>query len=102
VSGTPFAANRVESELAGKLLDALARPAFSAERFTNGAAERLNVAVARKVAGKEIVVPPPRAGAEVLDLEESLRASVVELGAGPGTKKAPASRLQPRRRARAS
>lgn len=92
VSGAPFAASRVERQLAGQLLDGLARPAFDAERFTNGGAERVRLAVARKVEGKEIVVPMPRASAETLDLEESLRASVAELG--PGTKKAPASRVR--------
>lgn len=95
------ALSRTETALAGRLLDALEEPAFSAERFTNGAAERFAAAVQRKVDGKEVVPAPPAPGAVIVHLEEALRMSVAELTPKPRKKTAaPAPARQ--RAARAS
>ena len=82
----------LELELAGKLLDVLARPTFrgAIETLADGGAARVKGAVDRKVEGKEIVVPPPREDTGPLDLVEQLRASVPAT-ATKGPKKARAA-----------
>lgn len=95
-----------ELELGNRLLDS-----FERSDFRNALADlvdtgdtRVKAAVDRKVAGHEIVVPPPRKDAGLpIDLLEQLRASVPVRGPKKTrAPAAPASQAQSRRRARAS
>ncbi|MBX3264895.1 MAG: hypothetical protein KF782_34810 [Labilithrix sp.] len=96
----------VEIGLCSALIAKFERPTFEAALadLVDRGAERIRATVDRKVAGHEVVVPPARVDNSPLDLLEQLRASV---GSDAGPKKAraggaPSSRMQPRKRARAS
>jgi DNA end-binding protein Ku len=86
----------LELELGGKLLGGLSLEGSFGEVIAGlidcGGA-RVKAAVARKVAGHQIVVPPPRADSAPLDLLAQLRASVPTRGPKKA-RSAPASRLQ--------
>lgn len=102
--GTPLSPE--ELELAGKLFDTLTRPSFrlAINAIADGGAARVKAAVDRKVAGQQIVVPPPREDAGPHVLIEQLRASVPVAARGASPKKAtrrssPASQVRQGRRA---
>ncbi|MBX3205134.1 MAG: hypothetical protein KF764_08690 [Labilithrix sp.] len=89
-----------ELELGGRLLGELTQPSFRLvlDGLVDGGAKRVTAAVERKVDGREVVVPPPRADSSPLDLLEQLEASLAR-----GPKKArPAAAPASRKRARAS
>lgn len=65
-----------ELGLAEKVLSGMLVPRFDADRFTDEAAARIKEAVARKVDGKEIVVPKPATADKKLDLVEQLERSL--------------------------
>jgi len=88
IERAPASVSEVELELARRLFRAMQSDAFDASKYKDTWAIRVRAAVDRKVAGDEFVVPPVVPGAQVLDLEEALRASIAA---------APASK--PRRRA---
>lgn len=68
-----------ELALAGLLIDQLAKPAFDPSEFKDRYAERVEQAVAQKVAGEQVVVAPAAAQSNVIDLLEALKQSVVAL-----------------------
>lgn len=92
-----------EMDLGVQLLDGLTRPSFlaAAAALTDGGAARVQAAVARKVAGHEVVVPVTRQADAPIDLLEQLRASVPPPRSPKrASRRAPASEVQSGRRAR--
>jgi DNA end-binding protein Ku len=79
-----------ELGLAQQLIAAIACDAFDASKYRDEVKERIEAAIARKVAGEEIAIAPTvTATAQVVDLAEALRASLNVAGRIP-PKSAPA------------
>lgn len=71
---------KAEQDLADQLVDQLSSDAFDPEKYHDEYEERLTKAIESKVAGEEIMAPPERPEAQVVDLFEALKRS---LGAKP-------------------
>jgi DNA end-binding protein Ku len=85
-----------ELKLAEQLIAHLAAKRFDANEYHDEFKERVEAAIQRKVAGKEVSLaeaPQPRAGANVIDLMQALRASLGEKTAKPARKE----RKEPKR-----
>jgi DNA end-binding protein Ku len=87
-----------ELELAKQLVDALASDSFDPSSYTDVVGERIREAVQKKVEGHEFkIADAPLAGAQVIDLQAALLASVRRRTEAPAKVAAPA-----RKRARKS
>jgi DNA end-binding protein Ku len=73
-----------ERELAQKLIEQLSADAFDASQYHDSFTERVEQAVAQKVAGEEISVAPEAPKAQIIDLFEALKKSLAHVeSAGP-------------------
>lgn len=82
-----------ELEMAGKLIAAMEKP-FEPENYTDEYQGRLREAIARKIAGEELVSPQPEPAATIINLMDALQASLERRGDT-------ASKPKPRRKATA-
>jgi DNA end-binding protein Ku len=68
-----------ELELAGQLIEQLAKPRFEPEKFEDEYRQSVLAAIERKVAGQEIVaVPAEQPREQIIDLVAALKASLAE------------------------
>jgi DNA end-binding protein Ku len=92
---TTIAIKDNELELAKQLVDQLANDKFEPEKYEDDYRRALLAAVDRKVAGEEIVAPPPEEAREqIIDLVAALKKSLADKAA-----KAPAAEAAPARKA---
>jgi DNA end-binding protein Ku len=92
----PAPVSDAELKLAEQLIAHLAVKRFDPNEFHDEFKERVEAAIQRKVAGKEVSLaeaPQPRAGGNVIDLMQALRASLGEKAAKPARKE----RKEPKR-----
>ena len=73
-----------ELKLAVQLIEQISSDSFDPSAYEDDVKKRIEQAVQKKVEGEEISIstPEPRAGGEVIDLMEALRASLAKTGAG--------------------
>ena len=69
----------VEVELAGKLIEQLASPAFRPDKYHDEYSDRVRQAAEEKVAGQEITSLPEQPQAQIIDLFDALKKSLEEL-----------------------
>jgi DNA end-binding protein Ku len=82
--GEPVKLKEGELELAEQLIEQLARPDFDPSRYEDGYRQAVLEAVDRKVAGQEVVAPPPEEEREqIIDLVAALKQSLAEKGERP-------------------
>lgn len=74
--GSETAYKDIELELADKLIEQLAEPAFSPEKYRDEYRERVLVAVDQKVKGEEVTQASSEPQAQIIDLLEALKQSV--------------------------
>jgi DNA end-binding protein Ku len=92
----PAPVSDAELKLAEQLIAHLAAKRFDPNEYHDEFKERVEAAIQRKVAGKEVSLaeaPQPRAGGNVIDLMQALRASLGEKAAKPARKE----RKEPKR-----
>jgi len=88
--------SEAELKLAEQLIAHLAAKKFDPNEYHDEFKERVEAAIQRKVAGKEVSLaeaPQPRGGGNVIDLMQALRASLGEKAAKPARKE----RKEPKR-----
>jgi DNA end-binding protein Ku len=68
----------VEHDLAEKLIEQLSVEHFEPEKFTDRYTDRVRELVDQKVAGQEITIAPEQPKAQIIDLFEALKQSLVE------------------------
>lgn len=93
-----------ELELGARVLDGIrhSQIAIALGMLSDGGADRVKAAVDRKVAGQQIVTPPPREAGAPLDLLEQLRASAPQRGPRKARPPAPPSQVHSRRARRSA
>jgi DNA end-binding protein Ku len=64
-----------EVKLAEMLVESLAAP-FEPDKYTDSYRDNLQALIDAKVKGKEVVVPPPREPAKIVDIMEALKQSL--------------------------
>ncbi|MCG8557315.1 MAG: Ku protein [Proteobacteria bacterium] len=69
----------VEVDLAGKLIEQLATPAFQPGKYHDEYSDRVRKAAEEKVAGQEITSLPEQPQAQIIDLFDALKKSLEEL-----------------------
>jgi DNA end-binding protein Ku len=89
-----------ELKLAQQLIDQISADRFDPTAYTDDVKTRIEAAIERKIAGKEIEVAPTLSepGGQVIDLMEALRASVEQKSAAKGTSKAAGAARKPPRK----
>jgi DNA end-binding protein Ku len=88
--------SEAELKLAEQLIAHLAAKRFDPQEYHDEFKERVEAAIQRKVAGKEVSLaeaPQPRSGGNVIDLMQALRASLGEKAAKPARRE----RKEPKR-----
>jgi len=76
-----------ELKLAQQLIDAQSSETFDPSQYTDQVSTRIQAAIDKKVAGQEIsMAEEPEQGAQVIDLMEALRASLLKKPAAPAGK----------------
>jgi DNA end-binding protein Ku len=92
-----------ELKLARQLIEQQAADAFDPEAYKDEVTERIEAAIEKKVEGEQITLAEePKAGAQVIDLMDALRASLEKRAAAPSKAKAEASTRKPPKRAEAA
>ncbi len=94
-TGATFEFKEVERDLAEKLIDQLSADGFEPEKFSDAYAERVRTAVDQKVAGQEISIAPEQPKAQIIDLFEALKKSLVEGAEAPKPPKKAAAQAEP-------
>lgn len=101
----PVTVSKAELQLARQLIDQIAQDHYDPAQFHDEERERIQAAIERKIAGRQVVEQAPsaeRAGAQVIDLMDALRASLGPRGGkAPAAPRAPARGERPARRAAA-
>lgn len=99
----PVTVSKAELQLARQLIDQIAQDHYDPAQFHDEERERIQAAIERKIAGRQVVEQAPReerAGAQVIDLMDALRASLGPRGGkAPAAPRAPARGERPARRA---
>ena len=87
--------NEKELAMAKTLIESMSGP-FEIENFKDEYREKLQAAIDRKIAGKEIIAPKDKESRKVVDLMEALRLSLqdVKPAKRKGPKNAPKSKVR--------
>src|ERR1051326_156778 len=87
-----------ELKLARQLIEQQASDAFDPDAYKDEVSERIEAAVQKKVEGQQITLAEePKAGAQVIDLMDALRASLEKRATAPSKAKAETQRKPPKR-----
>jgi DNA end-binding protein Ku len=90
-----------ELKLAQQLIDQQSSSTFDASAYKDEVTERIEAAIQKKVEGEQITMAEePRAGAQIIDLMEALRASLEKKGGAAPRKEAAAAAKPVRKPAR--
>jgi len=87
-----------ELKLARQLIEQQAADAFDPEAYKDEVTERIEAAIQKKVEGQQITLAEePKAGAQVIDLMDALRASLEKRATAPSKAKGETLRKPPKR-----